>query len=292
MPGRNRLAPLGRDSDDATVPSVPRDVLDYYESGRELDRLNDGNLAGPLEFERTIELLLRYLPAGALKVLDVGGGPGVYASWLSKRGHSVCLVDPVRRHVEAARALDLDAQVGEAASLDHPDSSVDAVLLMGPLYHLVEERDRLQALREAWRVLRPGGVLLATAISRFAALLDQLVHLDRFHEPAEMERIETIVRSGVLPAREGGVFATSFMHLPRQLRQEVSTAGFTGVDVVSIEGPGYRVSNFDERWADDARRAALVGAARLVEHDPELVALGGHLMAVGHRTTERAATDG
>jgi len=274
------------------MPPVPRDVLDYYESGRELDRLNDGSLAGPLEFERTIELLLRYLPARPLEVLDIGGGPGVYANWLLKRGYSVCLVDPVHRHVEAARALGVEAQLGEAASLEHPDSSVDVVLLMGPLYHLVDERDRLQALREAKRVLRPGGILFATAISRFAALLDQLVRLDRFHEPDEMERIEAIVKSGVLQAREGGVFTTAFMHLPRQFRQEVSAAGFMGVDVVSIEGPGYLVSNFDERWADGVRRAALVGAARLVESDPELVALGGHLMAVGHRTGDIATLDG
>jgi len=105
-------------------------------------------------------------------------------------------------------------------------------------------------------------------------------------------RIEAIVKSGVLQAREGGVFTTAFMHLPRQLRQEVSAAGFMGVDVVSIEGPGYLVSNFDERWADGVRRAALVGAARLVESDPELVALGGHLMAVGHRTGDIATLDG
>ncbi len=265
------------------MPSVPRDVLDFYESGREFDRLNDGNLAGPLEFERTIELLVRYLPGGALKVLDVGGGPGVYASWLAKGGHSVHLIDPVRRHVEAARALGLDAELGEAARLDHPDESADVVLLMGPLYHLVDESDRLQSLGEAWRVLRPGGLLVATAISRFAALLDQLVHLDRFHEPEEMERIESIVGSGVLPAREDGVFTTAFMHLPRQLRQEVSAVGFAEVEVVSIEGPGYLVSNFDERWADDVRREALISAARLVENDPELLALGSHLMAVGHR---------
>lgn len=269
------------------MPAVPPDVLDYYESGRELGRLNDGNLAGPLEYERTIELLQRYLPVSASKILDVGGGPGIYASWLAQRGHSVSLVDPVRLHVETARARGLDAELGEAERLDHASSSVDVVLLMGPLYHLVKERDRLQALREAWRVLRPGGILVATAISRFAALFDQLVHLDRFHEPDEMERIETIVRTGVLSARQGGVFTTAFMHLPRQLDQEVTRVGFADVDVVSIEGPGYLVSNFDERWADDVRRAALIGAARLVESDPEIVALGGHLMAVGHRTNDQ-----
>ncbi len=265
------------------MSAVPREVLDYYESGREFGRLTDGNLAGPLEYERTVELLQRYLPDGPSQVLDVGGGPGVYANWLARRGHAVRLVDPVGRHVDAARALGLDAELGAAHRLDQADTSLDAVLLMGPLYHLVDESDRLQALREAWRVLKPGGVLVATAISRFAALLDQLVRLDRYHEPGELDRIATIVGTGVLPARPGGVFTTAFLHLPRQLRQEVASAGFADVDVVSIEGPGYLVSNFDERWADAGRRAALVGAARLVEHDPEILALGSHLMATGRR---------
>jgi SAM-dependent methyltransferase len=266
------------------MPGVPREVLDYYESGREFGRLTDGSLAGPLEYERTIELLQRYVPVGADHVLDVGGGPGTYANWLAQRGHSVRLVDPVGRHVEAARSLGLDAELGEAQRLEQADSSFDVVLLMGPLYHLVDEPDRLQALREAWRVLKPGGVLVATAISRFAALFDQLIRLDRYHEPDELARIETIVGTGVLPARPGGVFTTAFLHLPRQLGQELTSAGFVDVDVVGIEGPGYLVSNFDERWADDGRRAALIGAARLVEHDPEIVALGSHLMAVGRRS--------
>ena len=269
------------------MPAIPREVIEYYESGREFGRLSDGSLAGPLEFERTTELLQRYVPQRARDVLDVGGGPGVYAEWLTERGHSVRLIDPVRRHVDHARARGVEARLGEAQRLDQADSSVDVVLLMGPLYHLVDEEDRLRALREARRVLRPGGILIATAISRFAALLDQLVRLDRFHDPDEMQRVETITRTGVLPAREGGIFTTAFMHLPRQLRSEVAAAGFDDLAVVCVEGPGYLVSNFDERWSSDIRRAALIRAARLVEDDPEIVGLGSHLMAVGHRPVER-----
>jgi SAM-dependent methyltransferase len=264
----------------ACVSDVPREVIEFYESGRELGRLSDGNLAGPLEYARTTELLARYVPREARLILDVGGGPGTYAAWLQERGHTVRLYDPVDRHVEHARGLGIDAHLGEAGQLPEPDATADAVLLMGPLYHLVDEADRLRALHEARRVLRPGGVLIATAISRFATLLDQLVRLDRAHEPDELERLRAITRSGVLPAREGGVFTTAFMHLPRQLRDEVTAAGFANVTVVCVEGPGYLVPNFDERWSDPARRAALIEAARLVEDDPEMIGLGSHLLAI------------
>lgn len=262
---------------------MPPEVLQFYESGREFGRLGDGDLAGPLEFERTIELFQRYLQPGALNVLDVGGGPGVYSHWLSQRGHLVQLVDPIQAHVDAAQELGVEARLGEAEELQEANASQDVVLLMGPLYHLVQKDDRLRALREALRVLRPGGLLIVTAISRFAALLDQLVRLDRFHDPDETARILEITGSGVLPARDGGVFTTAYMHLPRELRAEVAEAGFEAVTVVPVEGPGYLVSNFDERWADRARRDALLTAARLTEADPELLAIGSHLMAIATR---------
>lgn len=269
------------------MSAVPKHVLEFYESGREAERLGDGSLAGPLELARTLELLQRHMPSAAHDVLDVGGGPGVYAQWLTARGLSVQLIDPVPRHVEMARARGVAARLGEAGSLDSPDGSMDVVLLMGPLYHLIDLDDRRQALREALRVLRPGGTLIATAISRFAALFDQLIRLDRFHDVEKLERITTIVGTGVLPARDGGAFTTAFLHLPRQLREEVTAAGFERVSLASIEGPGYLVSNFDDRWSDPARREALMTAARLVENDPEIVGIGSHLMATGRRAQPR-----
>jgi hypothetical protein len=115
-------------------------------------------------------------------------------------------------------------------------------------------------------VLRPGGLLIATAISRYAALLDQLIHLDRFHDPEELDRAVEIVATGVQPARLGGPFTTAFLHLPRQLATEVTQAGFESVEVLAIEGPGFVVNSFDERWADESRRRALLttGPARRV----------------------------
>lgn len=62
--------------------------------------------------------------------------------------------------------------VGDARNLDFETDSMDAVLLLGPLYHLQERPDRIAALEESLRVLKPGGVLFCAAISRFASFLD------------------------------------------------------------------------------------------------------------------------
>lgn len=256
------------------------EILSFYEAGREAGRLDDGGLAGPLEFARTLELLDRYLPAPPLDVLDVGGGPGRYAAWLSARGDRVALIDPVPLHVEQAQSQSILAELGDARQLHREDASCDAVLLMGPLYHLPDAGDRRQALAEACRVLRPGGLLIATAISRFAALLDLLVRLDRLHEDGVFDRVESAVRTGVFEPGEAGLFTTAYFHLPTELREEIATAGFSDTELLNIEGPGFLVPNFDDRWTDPARRDVLLRTARLIETDPGMLGAASHLMAV------------
>ena len=88
------------------------------------------------------------------------------------------MVDLTPLHVERALELasgDFTAALGDARALAAPDGSFDVVLLLGPLYHLLEREDRLCALAEARRVVPTGGLVAAAAISRFASLLDGLM---------------------------------------------------------------------------------------------------------------------
>ncbi len=78
----------------------------------------------------------------------------------------------------------VDTAVADARHLDLPDASVDAVLLLGPLYHLYERADRLQALREARRIARPGAPVFAAAISRWAPRLHGVL-VDRLYSEHE-----------------------------------------------------------------------------------------------------------
>ena len=215
-----------------TTPAEERDILSYYESYDEEGRLARGS--GALEFARMQELIGRFLAPPPQVVLDGGGGPGRYACWLAADGYEVHLVDPVPRLVEQARAASAaqpdyplaSAIVGDARSLPHVAGSADAVLLMGPLYHLPERQQRLAALREAHRVLKPGGILVAKAINRLASLLDGIGR--GFIDDPEFV---TIIRRDLKHGQHRGVpgttkyFTTAFFHHPDELTAEVLESG-------------------------------------------------------------------
>ena len=271
-------------SDATARKSMSAEILGYYEAGKERNRLTDGR--GRFQRLRTQELLTRHLPPVPAVVLDVGGGPGVYACWLAGLGYEVHLIDPVPLHVEQAlqaKAEDREcplaaAQLGDARRLERPAASADAVLLMGPLYHLTERADRLLALREAKRVVRPGGPIFAVGISRFTSLFDGL-SAGFLDDPVFERIVERDLREGQHrnPDSRPGYFTTAFFHHPDELQAEIREAGLAIVETVGIEGPGWWLPrDFAAWWDDAARRERLLAAVR----EPSVLGMGPHRMVV------------
>ena len=274
----------------AAYPRQPVGVIDpaierHYGTGYERSRLFPGG-SPSLEFVRSVELLDRLLPRPPARVLDVGGGPGTYAVPLARRGYRVHVVDPVRLHVEQARqaavsdpAAGFTASVGDARELSQPDASQEAVLLFGPLYHLTEAADRRQALGEAWRVLVPGGRLLAMAVCRFASLLDGL-YRGWLDDPDFRPIVDQDLADGQHrnpdPVGRPEFFTTAYFHTPDGLTGEIERSGFTGVAVYGVEGPGWPLR---QDWADPQRREQILFAARSVETQPSLIGFSSHLIA-------------
>lgn len=258
----------------------------YYERGRERDRLSTAR--GRLEFERTCEVVLRALPPAPAVVADIGGGPGRYTLWLASLGYQVEHRDLMSLHVSqlAADATGLSGvrtAVADAREIDLPDASVDAVLLCGPLYHLVEEAERSRALRESARILKPGGVLFAAAISRWAARLDGILGERIYREyPVSMLVIDEAERTGIFPPLFEGAF-TSYSHRPCDLRAELTAAGLEVADLVSLEGAAFLLGDLEDRMADPVDREIVLGTARALERVPELSGIGPHLLATAVR---------
>ena len=113
---------------------------------------------------------------------------------------------------------------------------MDCVLLLGPLYHLVDAADRRTALGEATRVLRPGGVLFAAGISRYASTLDGLVR-DLFSDDRFARIVERDLQDGQHrnPTERLDYFTTAYFHRPEELLLEVLSAGFAAEELFGIE---------------------------------------------------------
>lgn len=259
----------------------------YYERGLEADRLvADG--PGMLEFARTTEIVDRRLPPAPAVVADIGGGPGRYTQWLAGRGYQVEHRDLMPLHVKHVRASmdgspSVRAEVGDARELDLADASVDAVLLLGPIYHMRRRADRIRALREALRIVRPGGPVFTAAISRWAPRLDGLLVQRLYHEhPAMTDAVYAVERAGWGPPLQPGWF-TAYCHRPGQLRAEVRAAGLAVTDLVSVEGAAFMLSDLAERLADPVDREALLETLRATERVPELLGIGPHLLVTAVR---------
>lgn len=252
----------------------------YYARDRERDRLATG--IGRVEFARTVEVVTRTLPRPPAVVADIGGGPGRYTDWLVDVGYQVVHRDLVADHVEQVRArhgADVDTAVGDARRLDLADGSVDVVLLLGPLYHLVDPADRVAVLREATRVVRPDGVVHAAAISRWSPRLDGML-VGRYHRayPVLLDLVPEVERTGVLPPAHDTGF-TGYTHKPQQLHDEMVEAGLDVCSLVTLEGIAFALGDIDARMDDPAERALLLDTLRAVEDVPELIGLGPHLLA-------------
>lgn len=272
------------------------DIESYYAQGGERARLEEGYF--PLERARTQEIVLRHLPPPPSVVLDVGGAAGAYALWLAARGHAVHLVDPVPLHVEQATQASADAEhplasiaIGDARALAHADASTDVVLLLGPLYHLTERADRVQALREAGRVLRPGGFAFVAAISRFASLVDNLARPEVSGLPPVLAdpAVERMVRQDLAggahrnPTSAAQYFTTAFFHHPDELAGEIRESGLALVDLLPVESLGAFTGGFERVWADAARRETLLDLVRQIEREPSLIGVSPHLLAIARR---------
>jgi ubiquinone/menaquinone biosynthesis C-methylase UbiE len=247
------------------------------------------------EFAVTLRALEEYLPPGAASILDCGGGPGRYAIELARRGHRVTLFDLSASNLATARdkaaqagVYLFDCQQGTATDLSRfPDQSFDTVLLMGPLYHLLEENERRAALVEAYRVLKPGGRLFAAFLSRYAAHRDMAAKNPL--EPVTDRAIcEEILRTGrLLPRHPGELEFVAYFTRPGDAGPFVWSCGFEVLNVLGMEG----LVSQNESGVNALKGAAWqlwVDLNYRVASDPSLHGGCEHLLVVATRPAWKA----
>ncbi|WP_226000560.1 class I SAM-dependent methyltransferase [Paenibacillus sp. BJ-4] len=271
-----------------------QEILAYYDGGAEIGRLERG--IGKIELERSKEIISRYVSRSSQVIYDIGGGVGVYSFWLAELGHEVHLFDLSPQAIEFARQQQQNKPIiskletADARNVDREDESADIVLLMGPLYHLTEQHERIKALQEAARVLKKGGTLITSAISRFGSLLwglsvygeqNTIVEEDIF---MDMVRQELTNGQHVRPSAYPSFIARSYFHTPAALRADWQAAGLQEPRIFGVEGPVWIAPGVKEKWTVPDHRRRLLAIARQVEEQESIIGMSPHMLAVGTKS--------
>ena len=247
-------------------------------------------IAGRPEFLLTCRYLQRYLKAGD-RVLDIGGGPGRYSLHLAQKGCDVTLFDLSGENVkfaagQAAEAgLALQTVCGDAREADKlTDGQYDVVLLMGPLYHLLDEADRIRAVEAALRCLKPGGLLFASFINLYAVLV---YYMKQAPEIITTEFERRFIAEHLIPQKSyaGDAFTKAYFirqeeiepfmeQFPLEKLHLMGQEGITGPCEGNIMGQSAEIT---EQWLDLAESLC---------EKKELLSWSEHLLYIGRKLPE------
>ena len=282
------------------MKKIDNAVLAYYNNGNEYNRLRTG--IGLIEFERTKELLLEYLPKPPAVIYDIGGAYGEYSWWLASLGYEVHLFDLSETNIKMSSELANEypdcnlasSEVSDARSIPRKDNSADAILLMGPLYHITDYDGRISAVKECRRLLKVNGILFSAALTPFSVLLDKIPAYNPYGENKNttieddsfIKMVERELSDGCHINPDKSVYSglgTSHLHTAKALRAELTESGFTDSTVHGVLGGAWLANNIDELWKNEISRNALMRTVRLLDTHEEIIGLSGHLLAVSRK---------
>lgn len=262
-------------------------VMDFYDDFDEDNRMKEN----PLEYIRCKDIISRYLSKESMSILDIGGATGVFSFWLSEQGHNVTLIDFVPKHIEIAKKREIDegiklaaVSVGDARNLPFESGSFDLVLLMGPLYHLVDKNERLKSLQEAFRVLKPKGRVIGEVISRFASLFDGFLY-GLVDDPDFVTIMQRDIKTGF--HRDSSeckkYFTDAYFHRSEELSQEMSEVGFYFEELIAVTSFGNAIPDIDNKIKDDRYLNILLDTIKQVEKEPMLYGISSHFVGIGKK---------
>lgn len=239
-----------------------------------------------LERDLTWRYLDQYLAPQA-RILEIGAATGRYTVELAKRGHQVTAVDLSEKLLDQCKVrvseAKLDSQVkfivADVRDLHEiGEETFDAVLLMGPLYHLVVEADRIAALQEVYRRLEKGGILFSAFISRFGIMGDLLKNVPDWIE--DQEEVQAILAEGRDPDhfRSGG-FRGYFAEIPEIAALHESV----GFETLTLAGVEPAISADDESYnnLNGPKRQLWLDLLYKISTEPSILGASRHLLYVG-----------
>ena len=245
----------------------------------------------PMEFALTKKAISEYGPKALASVADIGGGPGRYSIWLAGLGYDVTLLDLSKGNLQIAEERAKEAGVafakvvhGTATQLDQfDDKQFDSVLLLGPLYHLIERTDQLQAIAEAKRILKPGGVLFAAFLNRFG-LIRFLARFQPELIKQDADIVESILAKGDARSDKYPEAFSNFSYwsTPSEIEPLMAKAGFEKLAIVNAEGCTAYIDD-GIKGLEEELWDAWVELNYQLAKEPELYGASIHLVYVGRK---------
>lgn len=245
----------------------------YYNKFNEEKRLNSRH--GQVEFQVSMDYIHRYLKPGD-RILDVGAATGRYSIPLFEEGYDVTAVEPVQHNLGRLKAKkpELPAFKGDARKMKRfPDESFDLVLLFGPMYHLIDDKDKILALKEAERVTRKGGIVMVAYVMNEYSILTYGFKEQHILELQENQKVDASFR--VCPGEED---LYDYVRLEDVDRLNSETK-MERICIFSPDGPANHMRRELNRLTEE-EFAAFIQYQKSVAERKELLGAGGHIVDV------------
>jgi SAM-dependent methyltransferase len=265
------------------------DIRDYY--NRDVENEHNRLEQHPIEKDVTWRFLDKYLPSNG-KILEVGAATGAYPIPLAKKGYLVTAADlspkNVEKCVEEVRENQLDDRVtclvADPRDLSKvTDSDFDAILLLGPLYHLVEEEDRKLALREAYERMKAGGIIFSAFISRYGVWSDVMNKLPHYIE--YQKDLRSVLERGrdTESPEWGGDFRAYFATVP-EITPLHEQQGFRTITVAGLEPVGITADDIYKNLNKKQRKLWLDLMFDICT-EPSIIGASNHILYVGQKVS-------
>jgi len=266
------------------------EIINYYNQFDEWGRLE----REPIEFQVNWHYIKKHLPKTGY-VLDNGAGPGKYSMELAKDGYKVTLTDLTPKLVEIAKnkakELDLEGQFDGFYAADArelkmiKDEQFDSSLMLGPMYHLQEENDRIMAVKELNRVTRKNGLVFVAFMPRIRHVLTSLLSPENWKPNNNIDTILRFSKSGCFNHADEGRFTAVYYFNIEDINPFMEAQGFETLDLIGSNAGAILNNDSWDYWRDKGEQEVKNMIDLIIEKatDPYILGISSHLLYIGRK---------